>query len=295
MSAAAPVASVAVSPGDTNKKLAIGLVVLAVVVVVVVLVWWFVLRDKGVSSGAAALVTVVTTAATTAATTTAPFPVPLFDIRRGISSPAYTPGSTTGWPAVQKGDESGGVLKFTGDSNTAGNYVSYPTLNIDLAKGFTILVAFRFNKSLDWQRILDFGNGPVDHTNNIVLCQNGYSGVDPTKPSNMLRFGIRRGAGGADEDIVEAPLAFGSIQVAIAQYDPVKNRLSLQVNAPPAKGTVLTLTPPAKYTAARRLTTNYLGKSNWNSDNYANLDIFSMFVFNTVLTASQTEAIVSRF
>ena len=288
MSAAAPVASVAVSPEDTNKKLAIGLVVLAVVVVVVALVWWFVLRDKGVSSGAAALVSGVTTAATT----TAPFPVPLLDIRRGISSSAYTPASTTGWPAVQKGDESGGVLKFTGNSNIAGNYVSYPTLNIDLAKGFTILVAFRFNKSLDWQRILDFGNGPNDHTNNIVLCQNGYWGDN--RPTNMLRFGIRRGAGAADEDVVEAPLAFGSVQVAIAQYDPVKNRLSLQVNAPPAKGTVVTFTPPAKYTAARRLTTNYLGKSNWN-DNYANLDIFGLFVFNTALTASQTEVIVSKF
>ena len=290
MSAAAPVAPVAVSPGDTNKKLAIGLVVLAVVVVVVALVWWFVLRDKGVSSGAAALVSGVTKPA--AATTTAPFPVPLLDIRRGISSSAYTPESTTGWPAVQNGDEGGGVLKFTGNSNIAGNYVSYPTLNIDLAKGFTILVAFRFNKSLDWQRILDFGNGPVDHTNNIVLCQNGYWG-DSTK-LNMLRFGIRRGAGNADEDIVEAPVAFGSIQVAIAQYDPVKNQLSLQVNAPLAKGTVVTFTPPAKYTAVRKLTTNYLGKSNWN-DNYANLDIFSLFVFNTVLTASQTEVIVSKF
>ncbi len=83
--------------------------------------------------------------------------------------------------------------------------------------------------------------------------------------------------------------------MAVAQYDPVKNRLSLQVNAPLAKGTVVAFTPPAKYTATRRLTTSYLGKSNWNGDNYANLDIFGLFVYNTVLTAAETEDIVSTF
>jgi hypothetical protein len=267
-----------------NKKVAVALVVVALLLLGGLVVWF--LRPS-VATTPAARATTPDARATT--------PLSLIDIRRGISSTAYTPGNTTGWPAVQKGDENGGVLKFTGNSNTSGNYVSYPALTVDLAKGLTILVAFRFTKSADWQRILEFGNGPDDHTNNIVLCQNGYSGVDPTRPTNRLRFGIRRGPNGADEDMVEAPLVFGSVQVAIAQYDPARNRLSLQVGAPGTKGDVLTLTPPAKYTAARRLTTNYLGKSNWDGDSYANLDIFNLLVFNTLLTASQVETIVSTF
>ena len=141
------------------------------------------------------------------------------------------------------------------------------------------------NKSVDWQRILDLGNGE-DHTKNIVLCQNGMAAN--SGPLGMLRFGIRRGKEPLDEDIVEVNMDIGKIQTAIARYDPDKNQLSLEVRS--TSNAKKLLTPPTKYTAVNTLNTNYIGKSNWSQDPYSNLDIFSMLVANSLFTDSQVES-----
>jgi flagellar basal body-associated protein FliL len=273
-SAAAPAAAPAqAEPGEQQKKLAIALVVVAILLAGGIGVYLATRPGAHTSSSAGSKIPVK-----------APEPLnSLIEIKRGISSPAYTPKSTPGWPSVQVSD---GALKLSGGSNTSGNYVQYPPLTVNLSKGFTIIVSFRFNKSVDWQRILDLGNGPEDHTKNIVLCQNGE--MANAGALGMLRFGIRRGKEPLDEDVVEVKMDIGKIQTAIARYDPDRNQLSLEVRG--TSNSFKSVTPPTKYTAVNTLNTNYIGKSNWSQDSYSNLDIFSMLVVNSLFTDSQVES-----
>jgi len=219
---------------------------------------------------------------TQAATTQAPtLPVALIAVTRGEpTTTSYTNTSTAGWQPVSISD---GSMKFTGEGSGKGNYLSYPTMTVDPQKGITIVACFRFNQSAQWQRILDFGNGsPAD---NIVLCQSN---------NEKLRFGMYRAGG---EDAAENTLKVGSVQVAIAVYDPTNNQLSLEVrDSVGSNGNKVFADPrppSGMYTTSRSLGKNYLGKSNWSQDSYANLDIFGLRVHNSILTPQQVETIVT--
>ena len=294
-----PTASAPISLGraaERNKKLALVALVFVVAIILAVTTGVFVAK----TSLAAQTRSAQTQAAQTqAAQTQAAQTQALIEIKRGVSTPMYTPGviainpgpTTPGfWPDPEVSDRR---LKLTTDGSS-GNYCVYPQMTIDFTKGLTILVAFRFNKNGSWQRVLDLGNGQWDLKNNIVLCQRAQS---PTLKFTIANEQAPDGQKFGGES-VESFMQIGRAYMAIALYDPVKNRISLEVrdlDNVGVKGTVNDVVLNFVPSPVSTLTKNYIGMSNQNFGNsFSNLDIFSMLVSNTLFTDSQVESAIPR-
>jgi hypothetical protein len=189
----------------------------------------------------------------------------LVKLVRGRSVPVFAARSTDirQWPVPQLIN---GGLRFSGFGTSTGNWLEFPANTIDMNKGFTFVVAFRFARSTAWQRVFDFGAGQANK--NILLTQKEDQAV--------LRFGIFDSSGA--ESACEVPIEFGKVLVAWGWYDHTLPGMTLRVDN---AGVVQTgrLFPP-KMVDKRALTSNFVGKSNWDFDSYSNMDLFHLRMFN---------------
>ena len=203
-----------------------------------------------------------TLAPTTAAPTLAPNAPKLYLATTG-SYPTYTVGLP---PTV-----SGSILQFRGNGNLSGNWLNYPNQTYDMSKGFSFVAFFCFTSSADWQRVFDFGSGSP--FNNILFTQNSNS--------STFRFSIFNGTieyacdGGA--------ITYNTFQNFVGVYDPSIKTMRTFING----GKVGEFVLPLAVTDNRTLSNGYIGRSNWSGDNYSNMDLNYLSVYNRVLTANE--------
>ena len=186
--------------------------------------------------------------------------------------PSYTPTSGAQFPVFNTSNvsfySSGGT-----SGGTVGQYLAFSSQTFNMSSGFSAVCQFAWTNGIGvWERILDFGIGT--NNNNILLTRTGTS-------TNLL-FSYR--IGGTEYYVT----AFGSIPAqntlytVVAIYDPSKPLLSLYVN-----GTLTSSIPAVVALDTRTLTQTYVGRSNWGSDAYSNVNINYLSIYNRVLTPDE--------
>ena len=206
-----------------------------------------------------------TPAPTTAAPTLAPNAPKLYLATTGFY-PTYTVGSA---PTV-----SGSTLQFRGNANVSGNWLNYPNQTYDMSKGFSFVAFFCFTASASWQRVFDFGSGSP--FNNILFTQNSNS--------STFRFSIFTGT--IEYACDGGTITYNTFQKFVGVYDPSIKTIRTFINGVKVGEFVL----PLPVTDNRTLSNGYIGRSNWSDDNYANMNLNYLSVYNRVLTADEIGA-----
>jgi hypothetical protein len=141
-----------------------------------------------------------------------------------------------------------------------------------MSQGFSVTCRFAFIGSVgNWERIFDFGSGVgVD---NILLTRQSASG-------NIL-FSYRNAA---TEYLVISTnsVSQGQINTLTAIYNPSPLSLTIILN-----GVSTSSTPAVAASTPRTLAQCWVGRSAWSSDAYLNGDIYSLNVYNRVLTPNE--------
>jgi hypothetical protein len=214
----------------------------------------------------AAPTTAAPTLAPTKAPTLAPTATPLTP-KLYLATTGYYPQYTVGSaPTV-----SGSTLQFRGNTNVSGNWLNYPNQTYDMSKGFSFVLYFCFTTSINWQRVFDFGT--VDSPS-IMLLQNG-------SVANQFRFTIFNGATAYSCD--GGTITYNTFQKVIGVYDPVTKTITSYVNSVKVGSLAL----PVSLTDTRTLPNGYIGRSNVTGDNYTNMNLNYLSIYNRVLTTEE--------
>lgn len=196
--------------------------------------------------------------------------------------PLYgTAASPSGMPA----------LTFTSTSTQYLSIASLPA-SISFTGGVSALAVASYNApqtAQGWQRIFDFGNGAA--SNNFMMGRRGNT-------ANAYFEGWKGGAGdqtwtttnpivNGSENIYEAVQQGG----AAGTLTSVAHYLAGAAQAASgAAGSSKTWVP-----AAIARTSNYIGRSNWNADNYFSGTMSEILVYNTALSTSQRVILENYF
>jgi hypothetical protein len=196
----------------------------------------------------------------------------------------------TNWPGVTNGYNATGVAVGTGgnpkyfstgqwdsfpfvrlgtgtNSSTNGNYFSFGTqaLNIGDGGGFSFAAMVRFYSLATFERLFDFGNG---QDNNNILCYRTASSAD-------FAFNILNGS--TQYFINLTPISRG--------WMILSGRINSSQVSFNESGTPVT----ASYSglANRTLTNMWVGRSNWSTDGYANMDLRELLIYDRSLTDAE--------
>ena len=164
-------------------------------------------------------------------------------------------------------------------SSGAGNYYMLPNLNVgsmSQANGFSICMWLSFDAIDSWARVFDFGNGPDGH--NILLARLGTStnlAFHLYVDSNNTKF----------EAILPTPIDLGvwrhvcivNLGMNISLFENGKLSLSFTINT---IDNVL-------------LTSNFIGKSNWEFDGMFRGKIDEFRIYSKALSAADVTTIFS--
>jgi hypothetical protein len=157
-------------------------------------------------------------------------------------------------------------------ARASSQYLDFGPQTFDMSRGFSVTCRFAFIGSVgNWERIFDFGSGVgVD---NILLTRQSASG-------NIL-FSYRNGA---TEYLVISTnsVSQGQINTLTAIYNPSPLSLTIILN-----GVSTSSTPAVAASTPRTLAQCWVGRSAWSSDAYLNGDIYSLNVYNRVLTPNE--------
>jgi hypothetical protein len=186
--------------------------------------------------------------------------------------PSYTPTSGAQFPVFNTSNvsffSSGGT-----SGGTAGQYRAFGSQTFNMSSGFSAVCQFAWTNGIGvWERIFDFGIGTAN--NNILLTRTGTS--------TKLLFSYSIGATQYAVTATGAISAQNTLYTVVAIYDPSKPLLSLYVN-----GTLTTSIPAVVARDTRTLTQTYVGRSNWSSDAYSNVNINYLSIYNRVLTPDE--------
>jgi hypothetical protein len=186
--------------------------------------------------------------------------------------PSYTPTSGAQFPVFNTSNvsfySSGGT-----SGGTVGQYLAFGSQTFNMSRGFSAVCQFAWTNGIGvWERIFDFGNGASN--NNILLTRTGTS-------TNLL-FSYRIGSTEYSVTAVGSIPAQNTLYTVVAIYDPSKPLLSLYVN-----GTLTSSIPAVVAHDTRTLTQTYIGRSNWGSDAYSNVNVNYLSVYNRILTADE--------
>jgi hypothetical protein len=186
--------------------------------------------------------------------------------------PSYTPTSGAQFPVFNTSNvsfySSGGT-----SGGTVGQYLAFGSQTFNMARGFSAVCQFAWTNGIGvWERIFDFGIGT--NNNNILLTRTGTS-------TNLL-FSYRIGSTEYSVTAVGSIPAQNTLYTVVAIYDPSKPLLSLYVN-----GTLTSSIPAVVGLDTRTLTQTYVGRSNWGSDAYSNVNVNYLSVYNRVLTSDE--------
>jgi hypothetical protein len=208
-----------------------------------------------------------TAAPTTAAPTLSPNAPKLYLATSGFY-PQYTVGSA---PTV-----SGSTLQFRGIGNQFGNWLNYPNQTYDMSKGFSFVAFFCFTSSADWQRVFDFGSGSP--FNNILFTQ--------ISNSSTFRFSIYSGT--TEYACDGGTITYNKFQRFVGVYYPSINTTRTFINGVKVGEFVL----PLPVTDNRTLSNGYIGRSNWSGDNYKNMNLNYLALYNRVLTDYEISTLI---
>jgi hypothetical protein len=165
------------------------------------------------------------------------------------------------------------AVSFTGSTNVSGNFLNFGPQTFDMSLGVSIVALVNFRTNSSWQRLIDFGNGAP--SNNILIAQNSTSAT--------LRFSIATGVTEYALDATNA-ITFGTYQQITCIYDYAGfNKAYIYING----NLLASFIPSSSMSDTRTLTNCYVGRSNWASDYYANMDLQYLNVYNRCLTASE--------
>eukprot|EP00798_Chlamydomonas_sp_ICE-L_P006316 gene6316-2939_t len=143
----------------------------------------------------------------------------------------------------------------TDATNLKGNYLNLGTQTWNLQNGFTYVGVVRFYESKAWQRISDFG----DSSNILTTMDFG--------PGSWMVIVMRV----TNANLLET------------WKDPSSNLIDKKVTG---TGTITSY-------AARTLTNNWIGRSNWAGDSYACLDVREMAFYDRAISDSELSDVVS--
>ena len=202
-----------------------------------------------------------TAAPTTAAPTLSPNAPKLYLATSGFY-PQYTVGSDPSLGGIPT------ALQFRGNGNLSGNWLNYPNQTYDMSKGVSFVADFCFTSSADWQRVFDFGNGSP--FNNILFTQ--------ISNSSTFRFSIFNGT--IEYACDGGTITYNTFQKFVGVYDPSIKTIRTFINGEKVGEFVL----PLPVTDNRTLSNGYIGRSNWSGDNYTNMNLNYLSIYNRVLT-----------
>lgn len=162
---------------------------------------------------------------------------------------------------------SGGILQLDSSAN---GYAALPSKSIGGA--LTIEAWVNIKSYANWSRIIDFGNGALNH--NIVLGQLGSTG--------RLVFHVYDGSGNRIVDL--EPLT----QIPLNEWTHVAATIDPQRNAKLyMNGAVIGTALASSLPATMQRSNNYVGRSNWGGDAYLNGSLSDLRVYSGARTAEQ--------
>lgn len=157
-------------------------------------------------------------------------------------------------------------------ARASSQFLNFGSQTFNMSQGFSVTCQFAFTSTVgSWERIIDFGNGPGSDNIVITRLNNG----------NTIRFSYYNG--GTEYPVGSTnTVEQGQINTLAAIYNPSPLSITLVLN-----GVTTTSTPAVAATTPRTLTNSYVGRSNWGADAYLNGDIYSLNVYNRVLTPNE--------
>ena len=173
--------------------------------------------------------------------------------------------TATGTPPTNDGTK----LSFT---RTSFQYLNFGPQTFDMTQGFSATCRFAFiGTPVAYERIFDFGKGQND--DNLILCRNNLT--------QQISFYFQNGS---TQYFVSSTnsVTQGQVNTLTAMYTHNPLLMTIVLN-----GVTATTTPAASATTPRTLNLCYVGKSNWTDDPYPNIDIYSLNIYNRVLTPNE--------
>ena len=157
-------------------------------------------------------------------------------------------------------------------ARASSQYLDFGSQTLDMSQGFSVTCRFAFiGTGVNYERIFDFGKGQGN--DNLILCRNAAT--------SQISFYFQNGATQYYVSSTNS-VAQGQVNMVTAIYTENPLLMTIVLN-----GVATTYTPPAGATTPRTLTTCYVGRSNWSTDPYPNIDIYSLSIYNRVLTPNE--------
>ena len=184
--------------------------------------------------------------------------------------PSYD--SNCQWPGASCAD-------FSSYQSSGGNYFVVPSLNLgslSQSQGFSICTWFVYDQVDSWARIFDFGDG--QQLNNILLAREGTS--------STLVLNFLQGSATSTSIISPLPIALGVWRhfcIVNQGYSWVMYDNGAQTASYWASWST-TILPTV-------LTSNYIGRSNWNGDAMLRGRVADFRIYSQALSPQQVSAI----
>lgn len=184
----------------------------------------------------------------------------------GATAPTLLPNA--GYVAFAPGS---GVL-----SNSAScQYLNFGSVTFNMASGFSSTCTFMFRMVSANERIYDFGAGEAN--SNIMLWRSGTS--------NNLNFHVYNGTSIVFGHAPNSSFLINTIYHLTIVYNPSvgsTGRVYMYVN-----GILDRDIAPTSALTNRTVANSWVGRSNWNSDNASNINIYSLHIWNKVLSPAE--------
>ncbi|WP_026098086.1 LamG domain-containing protein [Kamptonema formosum] len=165
------------------------------------------------------------------------------------------------------------VMQFDGDKD----YVTLPEVNVNFSAGFTIEAWVWYDAFRHWSRVIDLGNGA--QSDNIVLANSATTA--------KFDLSIYKGNAGQDFTSPSAVLELGKWMHLAGTLDPAGNAVLYKNGQPIA-------TSKLQVPNNINRTKNYIGKSNWGSDQDFKGKMAEVRVWNRVRTQAEIQADMSK-
>lgn len=181
--------------------------------------------------------------------------------------------SATGTPPTNDGTK----LSFVRDSS---QYLNFGSQTFDMAKGFSATCKFAFTGAAgNYERLFDFGGALNSASNNITIMRYGTGAG--------FRVWIVNGTTAQNYYDVNYGIIQSEVTNLAAVYDPNAAQPYWSIYKNGIKLVPSNVTFVSKATGTRTLAYSYVGNSLFNWDAYTSADIYSLNIYNRVLTANE--------
>lgn len=174
------------------------------------------------------------------------------------------------------------VLPYVKFENTRSTFLNggTKTLNISSNGGFTFIIQVKFRSTNNWERIIDFANGPA--TNNILLARE--------KTTNNLTLRVFDNGSTVQAYNLSTNIINGTWQTFIFTYDYQNNKIEEY----DLSGDIIKTTTNIVKINNRTVSNSYVGRSNWN-DPYADYDLGLLSFYDKLLTPTEIVDVLNNY